>query len=519
MAAGCCSILLMLTRVLFGVLVCLSVAGGAEARRPHVVLVQLATSSGGKAGHGWLDTDDGWQKSSGTCLASPGAAAVQTALLFGTPPLQQGVVKDLDWRRKPVAATSLADIFRKSGYRTCFYGAWALGAAAPFDPESRGFQRTGYFEAAERDTLTDVWGAEAPDSGIVPNPPESKQPLFAVLAEGRHLDRATILSSLARWLEKNRGPAVVVLLEKKSGEKPGYHRTAAWTCYTRGEIKNKPGVETDWDMHRALRVMAGFDVGQKPDVTIFHKANWPLTDSPDKHRHRGSLVIGHGYALVDGIQLYPAAGLRPDFTRELDIDEHAKDHQRLLKAFGVWWLKTGRALHNPRAFKVGETDRQSTVLTALDWRPSKIIHADGTALLSAPMIYQNNLTGILRGLQSNASYKEKFPAYSGSWAVDIARPGRYKITASLLPLSAAAPEDKELMKLRGGTAHIRLGRNEVRLRLIKGASSVSVKTDADAGITDLECWFTGQLALTRELGAFFVKIERVGDKKFDFKPR
>ncbi len=96
---------------------------------------------------------------------------------------------------------------------------------------------------------------------------------------------------------------------------------------------------------------------------------------------------------------------------------------------------------------------------------------------------------------------------------------RSKITASLLPKEATKPEEKTLAKLLGGQAFIQLGRNKVQLNLLKGASAVSVLVDADAGVTDLECWFTGQLALERELGAFFVEIQRVGDKKFDLKAK
>jgi len=54
----------------------------------------------------------------------------------------------------------------------------------------------------------------------------------------------------------------------------------------------------------------------------------------------------------------------------------------------------------------------------------------------------------------------------------------------------------------------------VQLRIQNGATAISATTDAEAGVTDLECWFTGQLPLERELGAFFVEIERVGDKKY-----
>lgn len=510
----CCRVIPMLARVLFMMLLSVTCTLG-EKVMPGVIVIQLQSSSDGmKSLFG-----DEWQKSSGNFLASPGRSAIQTALLFGTPPLQQGVVKDLDWRRKPVATPTLAHIFRKAGYRTQFYGAWALGSSAPYDARSRGFDQAVYFETADRDTLADPWNLAAATPKFIIANEEPNKPLFALIAEGRHLSRAVIKLQLSKWLAKNRAPVVVMVLGKGVGKNMPYHKPAKWYCYSTDRNKIDYSVATDWDLHRALQNMLGLKTEKKPEFIIFHKANWPIRESPEKHRHRGSMVFGNGHVLIDGFRLYPATGLVPDFTQMLDVSKHAEEHQHLLRGHGKWWQQAGKALHNPRAFDVGKADGEITLLTAQDWRTSKIIHADGTALASAPMIYQKNLLEILQGLKSDNNYKESFPAYSGSWAVNIARPGRYKITASLLPGAATSPAEKAAMRLLGGTAHVKLGRNEVKLRLIKGASSVSVKTDADAGVTDLECWFTGQLALTRELGAFFVEIERVGEKKFDLKAK
>ena len=43
-------------------------------------------------------------------------------------------------------------------------------------------------------------------------------------------------------------------------------------------------------------------------MTIFIRRliNWPVDGAPDKNRHRGSLVVGKGHALVDGLPLFPA---------------------------------------------------------------------------------------------------------------------------------------------------------------------------------------------------------------------
>jgi len=146
---------------------------------------------------------------------------------------------------------------------------------------------------------------------------------------------------------------------------------------------------------------------------------------------------------------------------------------------------------------------------------------EGNSPVYDPPASIHDVEVLLRGLKDDASYKESFPAYSGSWSLRILKPGRYKISARLFPQRSISEKGQRgevnLASLNGGLAHIKLGRNEVILRIQKRATSVAVMLDADAGVVDLECWFTGQLSLSRELGAFFVDVERVGEKKFNMK--
>ena len=511
MMSECCSLTFMLARVLLILTFC--ICSYADAEQPHVILVQLNSVEE----EGGIDKafGDRWQRRHGNCIASPGHSAAQTALLFGTPSLQQGVVSDLDWRRKPVPAPTLVNILKKAGYQTQFHGAWGLGSTAPFDPQSRGFDQAVYFENGDRDTLADHWNT----STITPKwhleNKDTGKPVFAVIAEGRHLSRQLIMQQLKAWLQKTKNPTVVMILERGVVDKDGIFNPAKWYCFSTQNIKKPLHIETDWQMNYALLDLLGVNVKKESEFLFFHQANWPLGESPEKYRHRGSMVHGMGHCLVDGLMLFPADSLTSDLVEHMDIAKHQKEHRILLTAHGRWWRLAGKALHDQRAFDVG--GKEVVKLTAQDWRGSKVISTEGKSPSSVPMVYRADLLAILEGLKNNEEYKATFPAYSGSWAVNMKRPGRYKITASLLPRDTQSPEQKALMKLQGGTAHIRLGGNVVQLRLIKGATSISIQTDADAGIHDLECWFTGQLALTRELGAFFVEIERVGDKKFDLK--
>ena len=512
MMVECCRLYAMLARVLLIVFLSMCGLAYAEQERPHVFLIQLNTQEAEVD----IFKSESWMKQSGSCLGSPGRSAVQTALLYGTPAMQQGVVADLDWRRKPVRGITLAHTLAKHSYQTRFYGAWCLGENAPYTPQSRGFHQASFHTSAERDTLTDSWRsskeAELQLGGV-------DKPHFIHIAEGRALTRGSIFNALSKWMEKTKRPAIVMILESGKIADKQYHHPAKWHCFSRGLKKSAMSIQVDWDLHHAILRMIGVKVNAESDFRFFHYANWPVTESAEKNRHRGSLVIGNGLALVDGLSLYRATHLMPDLNQPLDLAENQQAHRKLLTEHAQWWQVAGKALHDTRAFEVGKRDGNAVLLTALDWRVTKIIDAEGKSPNSSAMVYQDDLLAILGGLKNNPEYKETFPAYSGSWSVNIMRPGRYKITASLLPKDTKNAAYKELMKLTGGTASIRLGRNVAQLKVIKGATAVTLQTDADAGVIDLECWFTGQLALTRELGAFFVEIERVGDKKFDLKAK
>lgn len=83
----------------------------------------------------------------------------------------------------------------------------------------------------------------------------------------------------------------------------------------------------------------------------------------------------------------------------------------------------------------------------------------------------------------------------------------------MLPAEAPDGERRELARLRAGTVHLRTNRDEARMELLDGASSVSMGIDLEPGPTDLEAWFGGQLGGEAPLGAFFVEISWVGERK------
>jgi len=443
----------------------------------------------------------------GSYWSVPGSVPNLAALLYGKTPLECGVVSDFDWRRKPVKSLSLADCYRKAGYHTTYFGTWGMGLAAPYDPASRGFDSFGGSSNEDKKTLEDaVFKTPVELNNVIESMPTDK-PWFFMIRCGENQSQK-VLHSIAESAGNNEG-VLITLTSKEAKVLPanGYQ----------GKL---PLVDqkTVGELYAGLAEFAGMKDQLTSPYIFYHQGNWPLKDSPEKHRHRGSAILADDFALVDGLELYTIKKLKIS-DEALDLDEYANQHKKLLSAHANWWKRASKAINNPRPFDVGIDLGEPVHLTAFDWRPTKISHKEDYGITSQPMVYEETLLATLRGLNDNEEYKLSFPAYSGSWSVAIRRPGRYKITARLLPNSGIKAEDQRLAKLQGGYAHIQLGSNKVRLQVMKGATSVSAFIDADQGTTNLECWFVGQLALERELGAFFVEIERVGDKKFDLKAK
>ena len=477
------------------VITCATFAG--EDKRPNVyILIRDAEPE-----------EQGNRNLVGSYWSVPGSVPNLAALLYGKTPLECGVVSSFDWRRKPVKSLSLADCYRKAGYHTAYFGTWGMGLAAPYDPVNRGFDSFWGSSSKKLKTLGDTVFENPMDLNKVITSMPTDKPWLCFVRCGDEQSHQ-VLDSIAKSAGKNDG-VIITVTSKEAKVLP-----------TNGYQGKLPQVnqKTVGELYTGLADFAGIKDQLTPPYTFYHQGNWPLTDSPEKYRHRGSVVLSENFALVDGLELYPIKKSKIS-VEALDLDEYANQHKKLLSAHANWWQRAGKAINNPRPFDVGIENGKPVHLTAFDWRSTKIQHKEGYGIASQPMVYEEALLATLRGLNDNEGYKLSFPAYSGSWSVAIRRPGRYKITARLLPNSRIQPEDQRLAKLQGGYAHFQLGSNKVRLQVMKGATSVSAFIDANQGTSNLECWFVGQLALERELGAFFVVIERIGDKKFDFEAK
>lgn len=529
-------------------------SGGVDAVRPDVYVLILDAKDTAKekpkvAGVESVVAD--WREgvSSENCRFVPRRAPNVAAVLYGKHPLQMGVICALDWRRKPVMAESIAAKYLKAGYHTAYLGEWGLGEMPPYNPLSRGIGKayissTGVDAALNKgnrhgNSLTDKFPTTLRRERFLSEKMlrflEVKKPFFCILREGRHLTEGVMTAVMKKNLSSHpKRPAVVLILRSGATSKEPqldqvpdrYFDRGSWRMYRRGEVPQYPQVVGEmesavnvWDVHRGLEVLLGFKPEPRSAFSIYHKAAWPLQDAPEKYRHRNSMITGEGAALLDGLEMYVLKkDGSPDLSQPMDLAQHQKTHQRLLSTYGQWWQSASKAIRNPRPFDVGAEDKKVLRLTAMDWRSSRILDNNGKSPLSRPYVSMAELDHVVRAISENETYRESFPATSGSWSVNIKRSGRYKITAALL--MGSLPGDADAYsgpKLKGGAVHVQLGLNHVQMSLLKGATTVTLMTDADAGVMDLECWFTGQLALERELGAFFVEIQRVGDKKYKLK--
>jgi arylsulfatase A-like enzyme len=96
------------------------------------------------------------QFTANSCVCSPSRAAFLTGRnqdLVGVP----GVVRTPDsgnWGFLDPKATTIADVFKKNGYRTSLIGKWHLGLKSPNTPNERGFE---FFHGFLGDMMDDYW--------------------------------------------------------------------------------------------------------------------------------------------------------------------------------------------------------------------------------------------------------------------------------------------------------------------------------------------------------------------------
>lgn len=247
--------------------------------------------------------------------------------------------------------------------------------------------------------------------------------------------------------------------------------------------------------------------GEMPAGRTFftHAGQWPGHDSPSRHRAGKFSIRDDRWRLV-GTRLYD---MQADPGQERDLfEKQPREAVRMLESYGMWWAEVLPVLQQPVRYRIGGEAQAEVRLTCFDWWPSNECECNDAALR---LWDQDQVRKVLASVKDGGGGLKD--GLSGHWKLRAERDGHYRVKMSKLPPEAAAGERRELGTLKGGTVHVRVNRNEVRMELLDGASEVSMGIDLEAGPADLEAWFGGQLDGGGPLGAFFVEVSRVGERK------
>ena len=261
-----------------------------------------------------------------------------------------------------------------------------------------------------------------------------------------------------------------------------------------------PGTGDGLDLSSALLGKADF---AKERMIFTHIGQWSGDDPPERHRSQGFAVRDQRW-LLSGLELFDMAA---DPGQQTNIFEPCPaEAARLLGAYGRWWNSLRATVREPVRYIIGSSQQPVVRLTASDWWPSREVPgaASATSLASQAAI-RRTLGALAAG--------EAVAETSGHWKLHAGTAGHYQIKLALLPAEVGDEQREKIGQLRAGTVHIRTGKREVQMELLKGATAVTLRMDLAAGDLDLEAWFTGQLSDGRILGAFFAEIERLGERK------
>jgi hypothetical protein len=234
---------------------------------------------------------------------------------------------------------------------------------------------------------------------------------------------------------------------------------------------------------------------------------WPSGEPAARFRCSAFAVRDARWRLV-GTELYD---MPADPGEEHNVfGKHGPVTMRLMGAYGKWWDSVLPIVREPVRYQIGSDAQAVTRLTAHDWWPS-MEGGDGTGNIVYRLWHQRMVRGTLRKIKAGEKIGDG--VVSGHWKLDVVRDGHYQVRMSLLPPEATDAERRELALLHAGSAHIRSNRSEAKMPVRDRATQVTMGIDLEKGPVNLEAWFGGQLPDNAPLGAFFVEIQRVGERK------
>jgi hypothetical protein len=498
---------------------------GVAAAGPNVVLVRASGKALAEPGAGVARFSE--------AVAGPTVAADQAELLSGRHEFACGVSHEREGRNfvRPDAPL-LPEAFRRAGYRTALAGEWRLGSALPCRAVDRGFEET--FGTEPDGALDGRWGVAAGSTAELRKREAlrwlgeraaDRKPFFLAVDWPAGEPLAGLQSELDRLgLE---GGTIVVAGGKPSAD-AGFpeNTTAALAIRWPGRTDDGRTVEglASWlDVAPTLAAACGleFPAGDGIDLGpvlagkaelppgrkfFLHAGGWPGDDSPERHASQGFAVRDARW-LLSGLEFSDLT--KPAAERANEFERHTGLATAWLRDYGAWWRGVLPAVQEPVRAIVGDARQPVVRLTAADWWPSReVAQAEGAAACRD----QAALFGLLETLADPGKAAGQ-ASVSGHWKLQVASEGHYRITLWKLPPEAGEAERKRLGTLRAGTVHLRAGKFELRSAVLENATAVTVGMDLPQGAVEFEAWFDGQLPGERIVGALFVSLERVGERK------
>lgn len=193
---------------------------------------------------------------------------------------------------------------------------------------------------------------------------------------------------------------------------------------------------------------------------------------------RSSSVMSGKWRFVNGSELYDLSA-DPGQTNDVAA-RHPDLVARLRQEYETWWQSLQPAFSRYGYLKIGTEHENPVRFTCMDWH--------------APTVQE---------IPWDQSQIDRMPAVNGWWMIDVATPGRYRVTLRHKPPQAEFP-------LRATRAMIRFGDSEVITDVADGMTEVTLEIDLPVGPVRFETELTDERS-SQSRGAFFVEIHHVAD--------
>jgi arylsulfatase A-like enzyme len=228
---------------------------------------------------------------------------------------------------------------------------------------------------------------------------------------------------------------------------------------------------------------------QKPEKVVFDGASlrpllsgkgegdWPARtllvhsqriDHPEKCRK--SAVMTDRWRLINGKELYDMA-VDPGQKRDV-AQAHPQAAGDLRQAYERWWADISKRFDEYCEIVVGSDKESPTLLTCHDWHGERAL--------------------------SLQDYVRKREIANGFWALEVARPGKYRVTLREQPAIAKFP-------IQAQTARLTLGKLDESQPVPANAIAVTFFVRLEAGSTRLQTWLNEKNGTSR--GAYFVEVK------------